>query len=400
MHATAPEGAVAVSGPGWAMDSDDTRALLRLIAAGGPAAPRRGLLEAHGSAAAAVAAGRTAWRAAGLGRTQQAALCAPTHGSVPGRWRDWLEGGSGRRVIGIHQPDYPALLRHLDSAPLALWVAGDADLLWHPAVAVVGSRAASAGGLRNAFEFARAFASAGLSVCSGMAAGIDTAAHEGALAVPARRTVAVLGTAIDQPYPRRNLGLYERIAATGAVVSELPPGAAYGRGAFPSRNRILMGLSLGVVVVEAALRSGAAITARLAGDAGREVFAIPGSIHNPKARGCHRLIRDGALLVESPAEVAQALAPLAGSLGDALRQRLAAPIEDVGNTSAAAASTGPLAGTDHQRLWQALGHDPTGMDELVSRTGLTAAELGSMLLLMELEGRVAVEHGRYSRKSQ
>src|SRR5690606_34069464 len=159
--------------------------------------------------------------------------------------------------------------------------------------------------------------------------------------------------------------------------SELPPGAAYGRGAFPSRNRILMGLSLGVVVVEAALRSGAAITARLAGDAGREVFAIPGSIHNPKARGCHRLIRDGALLVESPAEVAQALAPLAGSLGDALRQRLAAPIEDVGNTSAAAASTGPLAGTDHQRLWQALGHDPTGMDELVSRTGLTAAELGS-----------------------
>ena len=381
------------------MDSDDTLALLRLLATGGASAPRRGLLEAHGSAAAAVAAGRTAWRAAGLGRMQQAALCAPA-GGVPGGWREWLEAGPQRRVIGIHEPDYPPLLRQLDSAPLALWVAGDADLLWHPAVAVVGSRAASAGGLRNAFEFARAFAVAGLSVCSGMAAGIDTAAHEGALAAAGGRTVAVLGTAIDLPYPRRNTGLYRHIVDTGAVVSELPPGAAYGRGAFPSRNRILMGLSLGVVVVEAALRSGAAITARLAGEAGREVFAVPGSIHNPKARGCHRLIRDGAQLVESPAEVMQALAPLAGTLGDALRRRLAAPIDGVGNPCAAAASSGRATATDHQRLWNALGHDPTGMDELVSCTGLTAAELGSMLLLMELEGRVAVEHGRYSRKSQ
>jgi DNA processing protein len=381
------------------MDSENTLALLRLLAAGGRSEPRRQLLRTHGGAAAVLAAGRTAWRAAGLDIAQQGALCKRNDEDVD-RWRHWLDAAPGRRVIGLHEPDYPALLARLGTAPLALWVTGDTDLLWHPSVAVVGSRAASAGGLRNAFDFARAFAAAGVAVTSGMAAGIDTAAHEGALGAPSGRTVAVLGTAIDCPYPRRNTGLYERIAATGAVVSELPPGAAYGRGAFPSRNRILMGLSLGVVVVEAALRSGAAITARLAGEAGREVFAIPGSIHNPKARGCHRLIRDGAGLVETPGEVLQALAPLAMSFGDDLRKRLAAPIDGVGTTAAAAGKAGLTASSDHQRLWKALGHDPTGMDDLVSRTGLTAADLGSMLLLMELEGRVAVEHGRYSRKSQ
>ena len=382
------------------MDSEDTLALMRLVAAGGRGEPRRQLLRDHGGAAAALAAGRTAWRAAGLTGAQQAALCARSGGNEVEQWLRWLAAAPGRRLIGIHQPDYPALLKRLERPPLALWVMGDADLLWHPSVAVVGSRAASAGGLRNAFDFARGFALAGVAVTSGMAAGIDTAAHEGALAAPGGRTVAVLGTAIDQAYPQRNAGLYARIATSGAVVSELPPGTAYGRGAFPSRNRIVMGLSLGVLVVEAALRSGAAITARLAGEAGREVFAIPGSIHNPKARGCHRLIRDGAGLVEAPGEVLQALEPIALGFGDDLRRRLAAPINRGGTTAGAAGTAGPPAGSDPQRLWQALGHDPTGMDELVSRTGLTAAELGSMLLLMELEGRVAVEHGRYSRKSQ
>lgn len=382
------------------MDREDTLALLRLIAAGGRSEPRRGLLRVHGSARAALAAGRPAWRAAGLDARQQAAL--GLRGDAPriATWRAWLEGGTRRQVVGLHSPDYPSLLATLPSAPLALWVEGDADLLWHPSVAVVGSRAASAGGLRNAYDFARAFAVAGLSVTSGLAAGIDAAAHEGALSAPDGRTVAVLGTAIDRPWPARNVALCARIADGGAVASELPPGTESGRAAFPSRNRIVMGLSLGVLVVEAALRSGAAITARLAGEAGREVFAIPGSIHNPKARGCHRLIRDGAGLVEAPGEVLEALAPLACRLGQDLRLRLGAPIEGDGNAMAATGDAGPPQGTDPHRLWQALGHDPTGMDELVSRTGLTAAELGSMLLLMELEGRVAVEHGRYSRKSQ
>src|SRR5690606_24684679 len=152
-------------------------------------------------------------------------------------------------------------------------------------------------------------------------AGIDTAAHLGALAAPDGRTLAVLGTAIDDPYPRRNTGLYARIAETGAVISEHPPGSTPSKGAFPARNRILAGLSLGTLVVEAAWRSGALIAAGLAAESGREVFALPGSIHNPMARGCHRLIRDGAALVETPSEVVRALAPLASVLGDALRGR-------------------------------------------------------------------------------
>ncbi|MBJ6979024.1 DNA-processing protein DprA [Luteimonas sp. MC1895] len=382
------------------MDSEDIPALLRVLAAGGRGEPRRLLLESHGSAAAALRAGPSAWRAAGLDPAQRAALMATDGGAELTRWQRWLEGGHGRRLVGIHHPDYPSLLARLPGAPLALWVLGDAHLLWHPAIAVVGSRAATAGGLRNAYDFARSFAEGGLAVTSGLAAGIDTAAHEGALAASAGRTVAVLGTAIDQPYPRRNAALYARIAESGAVVSELPPGTAYGKGAFPSRNRIVMGLSLGVLVVEAALRSGAAITARLAGEAGREVFAVPGSIHNPKARGCHRLIRDGAGLVETPSEVLESLTALATTLADDLRGRLAAPIDAPGSAARVPGAAGPPATPDHQRLWQALGHDPTGMDELVSRTGLTAAELGSMLLLMELEGRVEVGHGRYSRKSQ
>ncbi|HLM53709.1 MAG TPA: DNA-processing protein DprA, partial [Pseudoxanthomonas sp.] len=235
----------------------------------------------------------------------------------------------------------------------------------------------------------------GVAVISGMAAGIDAAAHEAALAHDGV-TVAVLGTGPDIAYPRSNTILRDRIAERGAVVSEHPPGTGARPGHFPSRNRILAGLALGTLVVEAAERSGALITARLAAESGREVFAVPGSIHNPMARGCHRLIRDGACLVDSAAEVLAALSPVARELAHALRGRLgdAAPVPHVQATAAHA----PLA-PDYQPLWLALGHDPTGMDLLVERTGLTAAELSSMLLVMELDGRVAVEHGRYSRKS-
>src|SRR5690606_26431648 len=162
---------------------------------------------------------------------------------------------------------------------------------------------------------------------------------------------------------------------------------------------IVAGLSLGTLVVEAAMRSGALITARLAGDAGREVFAVPGSIHNPMARGCHRLLRSGAALVESAAEVAEALAPLAGRLGEALRDRLGSPMQGATAVPGQPPGAGMPGDPDYKKLWEALGHDPTGMDLLVERTGLTATRLSSMLPLMELEGRIAVEHGRYSRKS-
>ena len=375
---------------------DDTEALLRLHLAGGSAAMRRGLLDHHGTAVSAFAAGARGWRAQGLDEAQIRALQAPDQAAMA-RCREWL--AAPRQVLlGWHDADYPPLLRRIASPPLALFVAGDPACLWHPAVAVVGSRNASAGGRDNARTFAHDFAGAGLCVTSGLAAGIDTAAHEGALAAGGL-TVAVLGTGPDVAFPRSNGELLARIACHGAVVSEHPPGTGPRREHFPSRNRILAGLTLGTVVIEAAERSGALITARQAAEAGRDVFAVPGSIHNPLARGCHRLLRDGAALVESAVEVIHGLGPLAGELAEALRGRLADPTSRSGSVAAASVPGPGNPDPDYQRLWKALGFDPTGMDQLVSRTGLTTAELSSMLLVMELEGRVVAQHGRYTRKS-
>jgi DNA processing protein len=378
-------------------DLDDLDALLVLHAAPGPVAPRRALLQAHGSPAAAMAAGEEEWRHHGIRPDQAEALQRPDAGMLA-RGRAWLRQPR-HGLLGWHDPDYPALLRRIASPPLALFVAGDPALLWHPAVAVVGSRSPSAGGADNAFDFARAFAASGLAVDSGMAAGIDTAAHAGALSAGGM-TIAVLGTGPDVPYPRANTALHARIAEHGAIVSEQMPGAGVRRDLFPRRNRIIAGLSLGTLVIEAARRSGALITARLATDAGREVFALPGSIHNPLSRGCHRLIRDGAMLAESAQEVIEAIGPLAAQLAEDLRGRLGIPNSCPGTAVGAAASDPGTGNPDYQRLWQALGHDPTGMDGLVSRTGLTAAQLSSMLLVMELEGRVVSRHGRYTRTGE
>ncbi|UJB19560.1 MULTISPECIES: DNA-processing protein DprA [Lysobacter] len=394
----------------------DPIATLLLLAAGGSSAARRGLLEQRGSAAAALAAGARAWTAAELSPPQIARLRAPADAAAwaaagwPGdtgeRLLAWL-GDSNHHLIEWTSPDYPALLRRAPNPPLALFVAGEPGLLWHPAVAVVGSRSPTPGGQDNAADFARALARSGLAVASGLAAGIDAAAHRAALDAGGL-TVAVLGTGPDLAYPRRHGELLQRIAADGAVVSEYPPGTPARPEHFPSRNRILAGLSLGTLVIEAAERSGALITARLASECGREVFAVPGSIHNPLARGCHRLIREGAGLVESASEVVAALAPMAAELADGLRRRLAAPINlghalvthgdhDGSSPVSGAAEPSDFADPDYQSLWNALGHDPTGMDQLVERTGLTTAELSSMLLVMELEGRVAAQHGRYFR---
>lgn len=389
-------------------DIDERLALLALLDAGGASACRRSLLEHHGSARAAVAAGRAAWRMAGLDAAQCQALASARPAAAT---LHWLDAAPGRHhLIGWQHPDYPPLLRQTAHPPLGLYVIGDPARLWHPAVAVVGSRSASSGGRAHARAFSQALARSGLAITSGLATGIDTIAHLTALAEDAI-TIAVLGTGIDIPYPRANAELHERIGLTGAVVSEHPPGTGARREHFPSRNRIIAGLALGTLVVEAAERSGALITARLAADAGREVFAVPGSIDNPMARGCHRLIRQGAALVEDAREVVDALAPLATELGAALQRRLATPICCPGTPDglaitnpARAPGDTPVAAdrgvdADYHTLWQALGHDPTSMDQLVSRTGLTTADLSSMLLIMELEDRVVVEHGRYSRTS-
>ena len=308
--------------------------------------------------------------------------------------RAWLQAPD-HHLIPLGSEDYPALLARAPDPPAALFVAGDPALLWHPQIAIVGSRNPSAGGRDNAADFARELARGGLAVTSGLADGIDAAAHRAALAAGAP-TIAVIGTGIDVFYPRKHRALQEEIAARGAVVSEFPLGMPAIKDHFPRRNRIIAGLALGTLVVEASLQSGSLITARLAAEAGREVFALPGSIHNPMARGCHRLIRDGALLVEGAREIVEALAPQAAQLGAALRERLhahAAP-----RTDEAAAVPLFASDPDYEKLWRALDHEPAPLDALARRSGLTVGALSSMLLLMELEGHVAAAHGRYAKR--
>ncbi|KIQ95946.1 DNA-processing protein DprA [Lysobacter sp. A03] len=391
-------------------DGTRNRALLGLLDCTGPAAPRRDLLT-QASPQDALAAGPSLWRAVGLQARQVAQLQMPPGDAVV-RALAWL-AAPDHHLIAWDDPDYPPLLRHAQNPPLALFVAGDPTLLGLPAVAIGGSRSPTPGGADNAREFARVLARQGLMIASGLAAGIDTAVHESTLAAGGD-TVAVMGTGPDVPYPRANTALHARIAAGGAVVSEHLPGTGPRREHFPSRNRIMAGLCLGTLVIEAAYRSGALITARLSAECGREVMAVPGSIHNPLARGCHRLIRDGACLIESPSDVADLLAPAISAQASHLRKRLATPSSvesarsrdtmlppDLSPPSACRRQFAHSAPTpndgDHHILWQALGHDPTDMDQLVQRTGLTPARLSSMLLPLELEGRVVAQHGRFHR---
>ena len=382
-------------------------ALACLLLAGGASAPRRRLLLEFNDPLSALRAGPPVWNRHGCSALQQARLQRPDCAQME-RIQCWLQH-PGHHLLGLHEPDYPMLLRKAPGSPLALFIDGDPQLLWQPSVAVVGSRNPSAGGHEHAHRFATALARAGLVVTSGMAAGIDAAAHLAALEQQ-RPTIAVIATGPDLAYPPRHRELRDRIAQTGAVVSEYPPGAAALRSHFPARNRLIAGLSLATLVIEAALRSGALITARLAAEAGREVFALPGSIDNPLSRGCHRLLRDGAGLVEEPGEVITGLGSLPETLAAALRGRLGADTDsDAGSpatanaNAAAAANAAASAPADlapqYHLLWQAMGSDPTSMDTLVERTGLTTTALSSMLLAMELEGRIVVEHGRYSRRS-
>jgi DNA processing protein len=367
---------------------ETSTALLNLVRAGLPAAALRERLEHYPDPATLVAAGATAWRGSGAKAEALARLLSPDPALLAIDLQ-WL-AQPGHHLVGWHDGNYPDLLRRTGNPPPALFIAGNPELLWHAQIAVVGSRHPSAGGRDNAGDFARDFARSGFVVASGLAQGVDTAAHRSAL--EHGRTVAVVATGLDLVFPRSNHALAGRIAAEGALVSEHPPGTPPLSEHFPSRNRIIAGLALGTVVIEAAERSGALITARLAADAGREVFALPGSIHNPMARGCHRLLRQGACLAESPGEVMDALAPLAHALADSLRGRLN-PVATEPARGMATACPPVQAG-----LWRALGHDPVSVDQLSERTGLTVAELAPMLLGMELDGRISAENGRYARR--
>lgn len=300
------------------------------------------------------------------------------------------------RLLRCTDADFPPQLETIPQPPAALFVAGDASLLLHPQVAIVGARSASTAGKTNARAFARHLALAGFVVTSGLADGIDGAAHEAALDA-GQPTIAVIGTGPDLVYPRKHRELSARVAAQGALVSEFPPGMAARADHFPRRNRIIAGLSLGTVIIEAGLQSGSLITARLAGEQGREVFAVPGSIHNPLARGCHRLIREGARLVESPSEIAETLVSAARALGAELAERLKRPsAAPAGRALSAVGSWRD--DPEYQRLLDVLGHDPVALDDLSTRTGQSAAVLSSMLLMLELEGCVeGLPGGRYQR---
>ena len=303
--------------------------------------------------------------------------------------RRWLER-AGAQLIACDSERYPPLLGEITTAPVVLYVLGAAECLLSAQLAIVGSRNPTAGGVRTAHDFAAFLARAGLTITSGLALGVDAAAHEGALAVEGR-TVAVLGCGLDEVYPSENAELATRIiAAHGAVISEFPPGTVPLRGNFPRRNRLISGLSLGTLVVEAARHSGSLITARLAAEQGREVFAIPGSIHNPLARGCHELLRQGARLVESAEEV---LAEL--KIPFTKQDITESPTTPVGLELTAAGLD-----KEYEILLDALGFEPQSVDALVDLTGLPSPSLASMLLILELEGRVGLHPGgRYVRVS-
>ncbi|GGO77443.1 DNA processing protein DprA [Marinobacterium nitratireducens] len=297
------------------------------------------------------------------------------------RCLEWLDSGAARCLCPDAE-DYPALLWQIPDPPPLLFVRGDAGCLAMPQLALVGSRHASRAGAANAYAFARALSEAGLVITSGLALGIDGAAHQAAVDRGAA-TVAVFGTGLDRVYPRRHRKLAQTILDTGgAWVSECLPGTAPLPGNFPRRNRIISGLSAGVLVVEAAPRSGSLITARMALEQGREVFAIPGSIQNPAAHGCHRLIREGAVLVETVAHVIEQLGPLLGSY---LPAETPAPLPQ--------GLSEPEA-----NLLDKMGYDVAGIDQLVVLTGLSAPELMPLLVSLELKGAIEPVAGGYLRR--
>lgn len=289
-------------------------------------------------------------------------------------WLDREQAGVPRHVLHLADTDYPPALLDTEDPPLMLYLLGQVRLPWPRAIAVVGSRNPTPQGQANAQLFARSLAQAGLTVVSGLALGIDGAAHEGALegAAPDQMaTIAVVGTGLDSVYPRQHEALAEQIAQRGLIVSEYPLGTAPLSANFPRRNRIISGLSEGTLVVEAAVRSGSLITARMATEQGKDVFAIPGSIHSPQSRGCHELLRQGAKLVQSAQDVLEELRPAFA--------RMAVP----------AGQPEPIPTGAPGRLLQALGYDPVGLDSLVARTGTSTAELQALLLELELSGHVS-----------
>jgi len=302
-------------------------------------------------------------------------VATPIPEEVAARTRAWLEV-RGHELLAWDDPRYPQALIALGHAPCALFFVGRIELLNHPAFAIVGSRSATAQGKDNARAFARALSDAGLSIVSGLALGIDGAAHEGALE-GASSTIAVVGTGLDRVYPARHRELAHAIAERGGLLSEFAPGTPPREKNFPRRNRLIAGLAQGTLVVEAAPKSGSLITARYAGEYGRDVFAIPGSIHSPLSKGCHKLIREGAKLVETAQDI----------------------LEELGLVPAPALQSAETAPMSDSAVLAALGNDPADVDTLVARSGLGADAVVAELVELELADRVTpLPGGRWQRR--
>ena len=351
------------------------------------------LIETLGGVAAVAAASKSDLMRAGLTDEGASAITSPDQAKIESDLQ-WLSHPD-HHLLCWDDDAFPVLLRRIPSPPAALFIDGDPGCLWQPQIAIIGSRNPTAGGLEHARDFAATLARQGMTITSGLASGIDTAAHVAALD-SGNLTIAVNGTGLDQVYPASSRGVAQRIRSQGAMISELPLGSPPKRQHFPSRNRIISGLSLAVLVVEAGLNSGTLITARKAAEQGRDVFALPGSLNNPMAKGCHRLIREGARLVETTADIMQELGPVAAELQMEIHQRLNLP--DDPPKAPATHETSLLEDDDYKTLWEVLGHDPKPVDTIIEQTRLSAREISSMLLLMELKGIVKKHpNGRYER---
>ena len=347
----------------------------------------KALLDGFGDVSRVLGAGAAELTRCGLPKNVVAAL-ARADTDLARRDLAWLDQSDSHHIVSLACDTYPALLKEITDPPPLLFVIGDPALLASPQIAVVGSRNPSPTGKRHAHQFARTLGQIGLTITSGLAIGVDTAAHQGALHAGGQ-TIAVLGSGLDQLYPRRNKELARQIARQGALVSEFPPGTQALAEHFPRRNRIISGLSCGTLVVEAAPKSGSLITARLAAEQGREVFSIPGSIHNPTSRGCHALIRQGAKLVESVDDILEEFEWLQNDG----RTFDSGPLFDAP----------PVLGLDgnSMKLLDKMGFEAVSVDALVEQSQLTSEEVSSILLSLELRGLVAsAPGGLYTKQTQ
>lgn len=362
---------------GTPVQHDPLAAWLRLALTPGIGSQGARQLLAHFGTAAAVLQANDAELAQIAGHARACAITGhnPALEATVACALEWAQSAAHHHLVTLADPDYPQGLLHLADPPLVLYVVGQRQALSRPMVAVVGSRNATAGGVAHARAFGTELSRAGLTVVSGMALGIDAAAHDGALA-GGSGTLAVLGTGADVIYPRRHLALSQHIAADGALVSELPLGTAPLPGLFPRRNRLIAAMAQGVLVIEAALRSGSLITARLAADCGRDVFALPGSIHSPLARGCHALIKEGARLVESVEDI---LSEWPGGW---------TPARPGTSASVLAAHSPPPADPLSARLLAAIGHEPILPDTLATHLKMPSSQLSAQLVLLEIDGHV------------